>query len=332
MAWPPRSQTSNSRPDDDEEEEVDAPAPLLAADDGALVGATTRSTLQPSVGVVETVSPRWRRYRIDVFPALSRPTWSREEGRYRERAEGKRERERKGKSSDELHWFFFFRRRAFVLLVFFRPLSRSFLGSPSQLSHHLNVLLETLSGRPREKTQGLEQGTERKKSKRSNTCNRWSSLSSPASFFIFFALYHHYLVLLAREHPVPQAREDDAHLAKARCVEIERASERASERERERERERAKNKQRKKPAAVVAERGGEKKVGSGRNTLCDGKTKPKHRHRPLLHCFLSPLIRASFERKQSRCSLCYRLSSLSRARSMRGPGWRRIIAQIHQCR
>jgi hypothetical protein len=54
LAWPPRSQTSNSRPEEVEDDDV----PSVEED---RVGATTRSTLQPSVGVVETVSPRWRR-------------------------------------------------------------------------------------------------------------------------------------------------------------------------------------------------------------------------------------------------------------------------------
>ena len=48
--------------------------------------------------------------------------------------------------------------------------------------------------------------------------------------------YHHDLVLLPREHPVPQAREDDAHLLGERGragVSRKRASERAREREQE---------------------------------------------------------------------------------------------------
>ena len=63
-------------------------------------------------------------------------------------------------------------------------------------------------------------------------------------FFFFFTPYHHDLVLLSREHPVPQAREDDSHLAKTGCVGVER------ERERERERRTTTKAQGKKATAV----------------------------------------------------------------------------------
>ena len=144
-------------------------------------------------------------------------------------------------------------------------------------------------------------------------------------FFFFFTPYHHDLVLLSREHPVPQAREDDSHLAKTGCVGVER------ERKREREKNNDQSTRKKSNSGLDAEEAKTKNGGEHRTKKKKPK-KSKGNDIGLLHLLLSPPILTSLEREQSRCDLCCRLSSPSLAQSTREPGRWRTVERKHRCR